>query len=259
MTHQGVTASTGVGRMESAITATAIRSRPSRSLQNSPAPGHMSQLPPSTTRRERIDAQGSFLLPAPPSSPQALTPLIAPPTTTTCHHHGAGLCLQSVLFCCQCFTSAIDDSSRRTKQHAVTHASRIVVITVIASHRPHTPEGGRGAKKNHQQCPTDRPPRVPRRAVTSEQPAHQGHAIVAAGRPSTIDVNQHTLALALRTFAISCPPPSPPALSGSHHHTLPANCLLLKRSNHWMLLFGCHQPLDITTWMSPHFLLENFI
>jgi hypothetical protein len=36
--------------------------------------------------------------------------------------------------------------------------------------------------------------------VTSEQPAHQGHTIVDAGSPSTIDVNQHTLAIALRIF-----------------------------------------------------------
>ena len=132
----------------------------------------------------------------------------------------------------QHFTSTIDASSRRTKQYAVTYASRIVLITVIASHRPHSRRRSKtlSTVPDHRGC---------RRVVTSEQPAHQGHTIVDAGSPSTIDVNQHTLAFALRIFAIL------PTITGSGSSPLPANHLLLKRSNHWML-FECHQPLDIT-------------
>ena len=138
----------------------------------------------------------------------------------------------------QYFTSTIDASSRRTKQYAVTYASRIVLITVIASHRPHSRRRSKtlSTVPDHRGC---------RRVVTSEQPAHQGHTIVDAGSP--IDVNQHTLAFALRIFAIL------PTITGSGSSPLPANHLLLKRSNHWILLFGCHQPLDIAIWISLHF------
>ena len=118
-----------------------------------------------------------------------LTPLIAPPTMTTYHHHGAGFYLQSVLFSPMFYSYHRRFlSSTKNAPFLMRAASSSSPSSAVSRLIDHTRRRSKtlSTVPDHRGC---------RRVVTSKQPAHQGHLFCRRWhQPSTIDVNQHTLA-----------------------------------------------------------------